>query len=485
MCAFLSGPVVSRRRLSASAMGVLLASLPLLAAGQTALPFSKLGAARALALQSIGLTRSAADFPNPERGFYNTVENLATAGADDFAYAVSEGSSLVYAPIRLDSYRVSDIPQSALAQLQAGFDAARSRGVKLIVRVVYNNPANETEYRTAQDASLSRVQAHLNQLQPLFAGNADIVAFWQAGFIGAWGEWHTSSNRLDTPTNKLAVRDALLSALPRNRFVQVRYPPDVMSWFSQPAGEGDNTPAARIGIHNDCFLASATDVGTYAEDASLQQQQRNYVKQLSKTTPFGGETCKPADEAAAQVRMSCSDILREGADYHLSYLNREYHTAFPDNWRSQGCYGEVAQRMGYRFELVSASYGSPTRAGADWALDFSIKNVGWARLYNARPLEITLRHRGSGQVLKLAAAGVDPRQWLPDSSKSVHAVVKLPQTAPRGDYDILLGMPDAAPSLANDSRYAVRFANADDARRKQGWEAALGRFRLGGVLTVQ
>ena len=49
--------------------------------------------------------------------------------------------------------------------------------------------------------------------------------------------------------------------------------------------------------------------------------------------------------------MACSDILSEGAAYHLAYLNISYDTDFINSWKSGGCYDQVARSMGYRLQV--------------------------------------------------------------------------------------------------------------------------------------
>jgi regulator of RNase E activity RraA len=61
---------------------------------------------------------------------------------------------------------------------------------------------------------------------PVFPG--DVIVWMEAGFIGAWGEWHSSTNGLDKSVEaKRQVVDALLDALPETRSVQLRYPGDI------------------------------------------------------------------------------------------------------------------------------------------------------------------------------------------------------------------------------------------------------------------
>lgn len=52
----------------------------------------------------------------------------------------------------------------------------------------------------------------------------------QAGFVGAWGEWHSSTNKLaDNGYNEQQIVNALLVAVPANRTVQLRYVNDIVT----------------------------------------------------------------------------------------------------------------------------------------------------------------------------------------------------------------------------------------------------------------
>jgi len=430
-----------------------------------------------------------AEISNPERGFYRWAwTDLNQFSKSDGADAYKNGIRIVYAMVRLDNYKSSALPASLLSGLRTAFSNARQSGVKIIPRFVYNYPANETEYRDVTDASLSRVLAHIAQLKPVLQENSDVIAYLQAGFIGAWGEWHTSSNGLASSTNRTAIRDALLDAMPKDQFIQFRYPPHVMAWFASAPAESSaftGSAASRSGVHNDCFLASATDVGTYSENASTRTEQRNYTMALAKVSPFGGETCDPADEDGAQPRTSCEAILGEGKQFSLTYLNSEYYTeAFHSRWKKDGCYAEVQRSMGYRLEFLSTEHGATAAAGAAWPLRIAVRNVGWARPYKPRQLSIFLKHRVSGAVLKLMTS-VDPRTWTAGNTFAHDLTLVIPSTAPSGEYDIYLALPDGAAQLNGDPRFAVRPANADNAGNRQAWDTALGAFRTGTIVTVK
>lgn len=430
-----------------------------------------------------------AEIANPERGFYRWAwTDLDQFSKSDGADAYKNGIRIVYAMVRLDGYKSSALPASLLSRLRTAFANARQSGVKVIPRFVYNYPASETEYRDVTDASLSRVLAHIAQLKPVLQENTDVIAYLQAGFIGAWGEWHTSSSGLASSTNRTAIRDALLDAMPKDQFVQFRYPPHLMAWFASAPGESsalNGSAASRSGVHNDCFLASATDVGTYSDNASTRTEQRNYTMALSKVSPFGGETCDPADEDGAQPRTSCAAILGEGKQFSLTYLNSEYYTeAFHSRWKKDGCYAEVQRSMGYRLEFLSTEHAATAAAGAAWPIRMAVRNVGWARPYKPRQLSVFLKHRVSGNVLKLVTS-VDPRTWTASNTFAHDISVVIPSTAQPGDYDIYLALPDGAAQINGDPRFAVRPANADNAGSRQAWDAALGAFSTGTIVTVK
>ena len=427
-------------------------------------------------------------FPNPERGFYRPAEaDLANLSRRELAAAYAKGFRLIYVRIDLEPYRDRALPAAFLDQLDAAFAVARGEGVKLIVRASYNDPQGETGYRQARDAPLDRVLDHLAALGPVWKRNHDVIAFVQAGLIGAWGEWHTSSNGLTAPGPRTRIRDALLAAVPEDRFVQFRYPPYLIDWTPRlPGLDSAIAGRFRIGFHNDCFLASRTDVGTYDENVARRRSQQAYTDRLGDLAPFGGETCNPADDAGAMPRTGCAAIRSDGARFNLTYLNASYYRKlFHDAWLREGCMGEVTRRMGYSIVLTGASHPASVAAGTRLDVHVQLRNDGWARIYNARGVRLVLRAPDTNAIRELPVGDVDPRRWLPGAATSETVTARLPTDLAPGTYDVLLALPDVDPRLAHDPRYAIRFANADDPTRRQRWDPSLGAFDLGTEMTVR
>lgn len=395
---------------------------------------------------------------NPERGWY--VER----SSGEYAAMSAEGYRLVMRYVNLENYRNQEVlPSAVLSGLQTDFDRARAAGVKLIVRFAYNR-------NMGPDAPVDVVLAHIRQLGDVLRSNADVVAVLQAGFIGAWGEWHASTNGLLEPYNYERITAALLDEMPATRMVQIRYPRFARAMFPDRfdalGNAFDGSDAARIGLLNDCFLTTSTDTGTYESQADF-----DHAASISRFTIMGGETC---DRGGLNDRNSSSSALREMADYHWDYLNVEFWRPIIDRWRSEGSFAEISARLGYRFELTEASVPTTLVQGFGVGLSVTIANTGFGKLYNPRPVQVVLSPVGGGAPIVLTATN-DARSWLPAPGSSTTLMFEqaVPADAAPGRYDVYLWLPDASTRLRSDSRYSIRLAN-------QGvWSASSGMNALG------
>ena len=386
------------------------------------------------------------------------------------------GYRLVFAKVQLDAYRYSDLPSSFLTTLGSRFASVRAAGMKTALLFSYDFSAG------GQDASSAQIKRHLEQLRPVLAANADVIPYMRAGFIGAWGEWHSSqsgnscgynagSTTCSTAdANRAIVRDALIANVPPTTQIGIRYPADLMKWYPSP------TQQSRLGMHNDCFLSGPSDSGTYSSTA-----QRAYAQALSGNTAFGGENCSDAEKP---LRNTCNDILTEGPAYHLAWFNSSDWAGFITAWRNGGCLSKVSASMGYRLQLDAVSHATTAARGSTAAVDVDLRNVGWARFFTARKLVVTLRHRSTGATIS-ASAG-DLRTLAPQAAGSTRLSVgvSIPTGAALGDYDVYFSAPDIFTTTAADPRFAVRFANADNASVGQTWEAGAARFKVGTTLKV-
>ncbi|HEX2999582.1 MAG TPA: DUF4874 domain-containing protein, partial [Armatimonadota bacterium] len=138
----------------------------------------------------------------------------------DAGHYEAQGLTLVQAYCYLDSYRNGPIPPEKLALLQKSLDAMRRNGHKALLRFAY-----ERDTERLAGPELKTILAHMDQLAPIIRKNTDVIYVLQAGFIGAWGEWHSSAHELEKDHAALAAVTAkLLKILPPERMTQVRVP---------------------------------------------------------------------------------------------------------------------------------------------------------------------------------------------------------------------------------------------------------------------
>lgn len=395
---------------------------------------------------------------NPERGWY--VER----SSDLYGAMAADGYRLIMRYVNLASYRYQEtLPSSILSDLQTDFDRARTAGVKLIVRFAYNRDMGA-------DAPIDVVLAHIDQVGDVLRANADVVAVLQAGFIGAWGEWHSSTNGLLEPYNYERITAALLDEVPTSRMIQIRYPRYARAMFPDGfdalGSAFDGSDASRVGLLNDCFLTSGSDTGTYESQADF-----DHAASISRFTVMGGETC---NLAGLNDRNSSANALYEMGVYHWDYLNIEFWRDIIDRWRSEGSFDEIASRLGYRYELVEASAPATLVPEFGMGMTVTLTNTGFGKLYNPRPVQVVLAPVDGGEPIVLTATN-DARTWLPAPGSSTTLLFEqaIPADAAPGRYDVYLWLPDAASGLRSDARYSIRLAN------QNVWSSTSGMNALG------
>src|SRR5690606_36389553 len=166
---------------------------------------------------------------------------------------------------------------------------------------------------------------------------------------------------------------ALLDALPKDRMVQVRTPQFKQRFVfgpralvSSPAiSERDafnGTDEARIGLHNDCFLASADDYGTFYDYGNSSSSRgpanevlRKYFESESRYGAVGGETCDDAFSPQNDC-VPAGHAEQEMAAMHYSYLNTSYNNLVNNDWEEQGCMFSIKRKLGYRLTLRQAQF---------------------------------------------------------------------------------------------------------------------------------
>jgi len=467
------------------------------------------------------------DFPNPERGFYRVAETYANnyepleveqmkawrtlQQANGGNYKVY--STLVFRNIVLKGYTDKNLSQDLLNNIDNDFKAAREAGIKLIIRLCYTVTANSGACPEGficpkyGDAPKNIVLEQIAQLKPLLQENADVIACMQMGFIGTWGENYYSDYFGDPSSNgkgkltdknwsdKNEVLKALLNALPRSRMIQVRTPQmkqryvygveaPTSSAALTDAEAFDSSDKARIGFHNDCFLSSPNDYGTYDDYGNSSSSRidaysilHNYAAADGKYIVIGGETCDDTYSPENNCENS-GKAQTEMRSLHYSFLNCAYNNDVNDDWQTGGCMDAIKKNLGYRFVLHGAVFPeAPAKAGMQLSFTLKIENAGYASPYNERSLQIIMRSKTDKKEY-VYDVDQDIRKWFTGLT-TVPVKIITQSDMPAGDYDLFLDIPDAFSSLSANPVYSIRLANKDV------WEETTGYNNLHRSITIQ
>lgn len=468
--------------------------------------------------KTIFYKESQEDMLNPERGFYlpsgTKASNFILLKPQQLkAYRNTDQQpgkasymvrvSLIYRGYELDIFKSQALSTSFLTNLQKDFDAVREAGLKMILRFAYTNVANpgscNDEYKICPpygDAPRYIVLKHIEQLKPLLQQNADVIAVMQQGFIGIWGENYFTDYFGDASTNgagkildsswlhRNEMLQSLLDALPKSRMVQVRTPQMKQKFVFGPAATVNSLPLklsdafngsyqSRIGFHNDCFLSSADDYGTYDDYGSSSQPRqpavdvlKNYIAADTKYTAVGGETCddtfSPQNDCAP-AGIAESEMRR----MHYSYLNAAYNNDVNNDWDSSGCMFNIKRQLGYRLVLRKAIIPLKVNRGDQLRFSFVIDNVGYASPYNPRPVKIIFRNTKTKEEFS-ALLKVNP-QMLFSGTHHVKEQIKLPSNITAGSFQLFFYLPDASRSLSGRVEYSLLFANDQMTEKVSGY----------------
>jgi hypothetical protein len=427
------------------------------------------------------------DFKNPERGFYwhtevhtgdderwgnhPYFENISKS-ADK---AIEQNLSLVLRVYYLDQYYSKSLDDKFLSFLEDDFSTVREKGLKIILRFAYKRFVDTNEkgeiVPPLNDANEEMVHIHLRQLKPILSENSDIILAIQAGFRGIWGEWALSDSFKSTNSRNSLI-DAILDNTPANRMVQLRMPR--LKWDFK--GNKDNispydafsrSKIARLGFHNDCFLAGTDDFGTYTNPVD---KSKKYLSDETNWVIMGGETC-----SLNPHRTQCENTLNELEEQHWTYLNLLYRPEVIDGWKSENCISTISKNLGYRYKLISSDFSFSTRNS--FKIGIELINEGFAPLYNERNLELVFRHIQSGEEYSVIL-DEDPRYWPPNEKVKVSGEFGFRDYLPMGFYDVFLNMPDYSLELRNNPAYSIRFANLNTFEHETGYNKILSDIEL-------
>lgn len=461
------------------------------------------------------------DFMNPERGWmirqmrFNSAFINARSGDSDvpFGYTLAWGEmggvpwngTLGTNPFRWDNYKTQNLPQSLLDELTATFAAARLAGIKMKVRFVYSYTLGANPSDTTQ----AWMQTHIAQVAPILNANRDVIVQVDAGLIAAFGEWavYTNSDLVDSTNNwwqepwvsaRRAVYQTWLDNLHPDIMLGLRTPRGdngYRSFFNGGGGRAnwathdhvanrfDGSDISRTGFYMDCLWTNVSHGDTFDYfTPSNTAPDLAAAAAGARIAPVTGETCNLGGlNAENDGSLVLGTGPKSGRTLGVDALYRKFWPNMYSKWIAEGTYPEISRSLGYRLVLVNAEVPESVTPGATMQVKLTIRNRGFGKVYNPRPIDLVMVGPSNTRTVRLTA---DARRDLPlggDVTTTTYSV-SVPADLVVGNlYSLFLRLPDPDPlgnGLADDNRYAIRLANLGM------WNGATGRHDLGAFVNV-
>ena len=455
-------------------------------------------------LQDSGLdyTESVGTIVNPGMGYTKTLWYTCAPGNTPVCSVTPNSLVLMFVDIGAFSSGVNgstdedgnytegtdyDLDDAFFTGLRGTFENCRQSGCTIALRFRYDAYGKSNP----EPASFDQVLHHIDQIRQsgLLEEYQDILMFVESGFVGAWGEQH--SGKYTSLSYKAQLLDAMLDCVPDPIPVTVRTWDTFAEWLglsSRLELEGYTSAAgsraARVGMYNDGYMGSDSDLGTYPYAETNRPIETGMMYTQCTTAYFGGEFSGNLEWARQFDTYLPENAIPEMYLTHLSYINGNIYQLYKDYtfgadddvegvdnsaYYGQTVYQFMRDHLGYRFVLRDSDLSASVEQGGTLTLDFKVENTGFANPIRQQKAEIILEKDG---VWTACEVDLDSRSWASCSTSESSLRIKLPGSLEPGKWNVYLRLSVGNNDLSSNQR-TVRFANDGL------WYAALGGNLLG------
>jgi hypothetical protein len=344
------------------------------------------------------------------------------------------------------------------------------------------------------------ILTHLKQLGEVYTKYADVISYVELGMYGPWGEMHTS--KCCTTDNVTEALNTLLEATPDTIKIGVRTPNYVAAWLGISTSDFDvnsdvfkaavaqkGKDAYRVGMYNDGYLGSSSDLGTFS--AVKRQKGVEWLGEFAKYTLYGGECVRDTGNTVIGAYNTIDYISKEAFQTHTSYLNISWNDSVISAWKNNETYtgddeynGQTAfkyinDHLGYRLVMRDSTMPIAVKAGNSLPIDVKLENVGFGNIVNSEKLTVVLKNTNGDMVELTPKDDINPSDFLSQQVSEVKTGVDLPELQ-KGTWKVYLRLSKYG-DLKTDSNYhCIRFGNSSSY-----WDSTIGANYIGSVTVLE
>lgn len=390
-------------------------------------------------------------FQNPDKGFYDALpytilpEGIENINKYNYRFKYN---SLIHLRMNISAFSKKnnnqkdlELTDKALSDLKTLLSIIDSKSSTVIIRFAYDNFDGKKDL----EPEVSMILKHIESLCPIFNQFEKTITAVECGLIGPWGEMHSSAIATQETYNKL-IKCYLDNT--NNTIILCRRPKFVYEYYGYTLFNLDsfNVENNRLGVYNDGYLGSSSDLGTYTD----RQKETDWLSKINNNIYYGGEVTMPNSEYN-QLNNAQSEMFKLG----LSYLNSSWNDTVINRWKNTLYTGNddlyhnlteydyINNHMGYRLVMRNIEYSLENK------LYFKLKleNVGFGNLIRKKKLYIIIKNDNYFYKEEIKEYDIYNLEYKLDIS-----------TLDKGEYSIYLSLCD---EYDTDIVRAIRFANND------------------------
>ena len=365
-----------------------------------------------------------------------------------------------------------DLDEAFFKGIRGTLENCRKNGCTVGMRFRYDIDGKDDP----EPATFEQVFHHIDQIHEdhFLDDYEDILMYIESGFVGKWGEQH--GGKYTTPEYKAKLLGKMLEIVPESVSVTVRTADTFYNWAGIKPDEladykaEEGTDAARVGMYNDGYMGSDTDLGTY-----LTPNREKTVKWMNtqmKHAYFGGEFSGNIDYAKKFDNYLPENCIKEMYATHLTYINSNIWALYKDfkfeskydidGADNSAYYGEtvykfIRDHLGYRFLVKKSELSSEASQGGSAEIHFSIENTGFANVIKKQKAAVILEKDGKTFT---APVDTDSRNWESAAVTDDGLLLNLPGNINAGSWKVYLKLYYDTTG-ENTPDICVRFSNVD------------------------
>lgn len=404
--------------------------------------------------QNLNYEESTERINNPDQGFYQHISvNVKETGINYDPSIIKGNDQLYHLRINIGDFSRAknqtadkELTAPALIGIECLLKDLNKRNKNAIVRFAYDYDGKKN-----QEPELDMIIKHIEQFAPILNKYPDTITAIEFGLVGPWGEMHSSTIITKDNINKLI--DTYLNNT--HQFpILVRTPAVIYNYLGITMDDidsftiTDDSNAYRLGLYNDGYLGSSTDLNTYKN----REKEILWLAKQTSHLPYGGEVVVP-DSPLHNIE----NCIPEMELIHLSYLNKCWNDEVIDKWKQSyylsavgdntiyydiSAYQYIENHLGYRFVLENSLF-EYSDSLLNIKINLDIKNVGFGNLNRTKQMTL-LFVDSNGSIIDFDA-GI--------FSGEPEIRIDIPVDIPSGNYKVYLKIDNG------NNQYPLRFAN--------------------------